>query len=198
MSRLHRSLLCVALAPLLGLASPVAADSHESTETKPAPAPATAQDEGADTETVAGGRDISEARSPRLVWTEMVEIRDKMDEIADDRDMRALVLTPQEQALFVAFSKRIYDLSKELTARTKPDLDRTGTITTHRAMRGFRSSLGEIRAVAASPIHKTLPEELRKMTLQLKGVWKSFPDAETLLGPEALPPAEELRYEYPK
>ena len=196
MSRLHRSLLCVALAPLLGLASPVAADSHESTETKPAPA--VAQDEGAETETVAGGRDISEARSPRLVWTEMVEIRDKMDEIADDRDMRALVLTPQEQALFVAFSKRIYDLSKELTARTKPDLDPTGTIATHRAMRGFRSSLGQIRSVAASPIHKELPEELRKMTLQLKGVWESFPDAETLLGPEALPPVEELRYQYPK
>ncbi len=195
MSRLYRSLLCVALAPLLGLASPVAADSHESTETKPAPA--AAQDEGAETETVAGGRDISEARSPRLVWTEMVEIRDKMDEIADDRDMRALVLTPQEQALFIAFSKRIYDLSKELTARTKPDLDNRWTIITYRAMRGFHASLGEISVVSDSPIQQELPEALRKMTLQLKGVWKSFPDAETLLGPEALPPAEELRYPYP-
>lgn len=188
--------LAALLVPLLGLASASLADSHASAEpSEPAkPAEGTAGTEGGveDAE-VAGGRDISAQRDPKLIWAEMVQIRDKMYEVADDRDMRALVLSPQEQALFVAFSKRLYDLSKELTARTRPDLSDADRIRMHRSMQQFRASLGEIRTIAGSPVHRDLPNSLNSMTLQMKGVWVRFPDAEKVLGPESLPPSEDLK-----
>ena len=193
--------LVALLVPLIALASAARADSHApaaSAEATPKAQPETPEPSGVLTEggvvddEVAGGRDISEKRAPKLVWSEMVEIRDKMSEVADDRDMRALVLSPQEQGLFVAFAKRMFDLSKELDALTRPSLGDADRVRLHRSMQQFRAALGEVRAIAGGLIHRGLPSALDRMSKQMKGIWLRFPDAEKVLGPEGLPPSEEL------
>jgi hypothetical protein len=193
-------------AALLCVSPAVLADSHTASEggeeAKAAPeagaAPESEEGSGVLTEggvvsdEVAGGRDISAERSPKLVWTEMIEVHDKMYEVSDDRDMRAVVMTPQEQALFVAFSKRMYDLSQELATRVRPGLENADRIKVHRAMVSFRSALGEVRAISGSPIHRDLPRALNNMSRAMKGIWLRFPDSEKALGPESLPSTEEL------
>ncbi len=215
MSHVDRSsfVLAALLVALLGPAPAARADSHAADASKPAATEPAEPEEGtsepgaanagaetgesAEPDRVVGGRDISGGRDPKLVWTELVQIRDKMYEVSDERELRNVLLTPQEQALFVAFAKRMYDLSKELGALTRPDLDDAHRIQVHRSMQQFRAVLGEIRTIAGGPVHRDLSDSLLRLTIQMKGLWLQFPDAEKLLGPESLPPAEELKPKYP-
>lgn len=193
MSHLDRSsfVLAALLVALFGLAPAARGDSHSTDASE------TAVTEPAEPDPVVGGRDISAQRDPKLVWLELVQIRNKMYEVSDGRDLRSILLTPQEQALFVAFSKRMYDLSKELGALTRPDLDSAHQIKVYRSMQQFRTALGEIRTIAGGPVHRDLSGTLLRLTIQMKGLWLQFPDPEKLLGPEGLPPAEELASKYP-
>ncbi len=216
MSHVDRSsfVLAALLVALFGLAPAARGDSHEAAASETAaqqPAaseeepsetgaaePASSTTEGSATpDPVVGGRDISAQRDPKLVWTELVQIRDKMYEVSDERELRNVLLTPQEQALFVAFAKRMYDLSKELSALTRPDLDDAHRVQVRRSMQQFRAVLGEIRGIAGGPVHRDLSDALLRLTIQMKGLWLQFPDSEKLLGPERLPPAEALKFKYP-
>ncbi len=218
MSHVDRSsfVLAALLVALFGLAPTARGDSHaaaasETDAQQPAaskeapsetgaaePASSTGGTEGSATpDPVVGGRDISAQRDPKLVWTELVQIRDKMYEVSDERELRNVLLTPQEQALFVAFAKRMYDLSKELSALTRPDLDDAHRVQVRRSMQQFRAVLGEIRGIAGGPVHRDLSDALLRLTIQMKGLWLQFPDSEKLLGPESLPPAEALKFKYP-
>ena len=219
MPHVDRSSLVLAalLVALFGLAPAARGDSHsadasETAATEPAasekgrsetgaagPAAATGvgTEAGAKPDPVVGGRDISAQRDPKLVWMELVQIRDKMYEVSDGRELRSVLLTPQEQALFVAFAKRMYDLSKELHALARPRLDNVHRIRVHRSMQQFRAVLAEVRSIAGGPVHRGLSDTLLRLTLQMKGLWLQFPDPEKLLGPESLPPADELKFKYP-
>jgi len=214
MSHVDRSsfVLAALLVALFGLAPAARGDSHstdasETAATEPvAPEkgtsetgtaePAASTEARAAPDPVVGGRDISAQRDPKLVWLELVQIRNKMYQVSDGRDLRSILLTPQEQALFVAFSKRMYDLSKELGALTRADLDTAHQVKVYRSMQQFRSALGEIRTIAGGPVHRDLSGTLRRLTIQMKGLWLQFPDPEKLLGPEGLPPVEELKPNY--
>lgn len=183
-----RSLTSLVLAVLLLVPALAPADSNEAPASEPAPAQPRKK-------TVAGGRDISTLRDTKLIWTEMLEVLYKIYEVADDRDMRALVLSPQEQALFIAFTKRLYDLGKELIAVTEA-LDPEGKrapVPLRRNMRDFYRDLGELRAVSGGQIHRDIPRELNDVARVMKSIWKSYPDAENRLGPEGLPSYEEIK-----
>ncbi len=218
MSHVDRSsfVLAALLVALFGLAPTARGDSHaaaasetaaqqpaaseeEPSETGAAePASSTGETEGSATpDPVVGGRDISAQRDPKLVWTELVQIRDKMYEVSDERELRNVLLTPQEQALFVAFAKRMYDLSKELNALTHGGMDRVHQSRVRRSMKQFRASLGDLSGVASSFVHRDLSDKLLRMTLQMKGLYQMFPEPEKLLGPEGLPPLEDLKPKYP-
>ena len=191
------SLSCLLAVLLSSLATPVLAQEAAPAPSgeKPAEKPAVAPQPDRN---IAGGRDIGAKRDLPLVWSEMIQVRDKMMEVENKRkDMRAITLSPQEQALFVAYTKRLFDLTKELEVRSRPGLDQTHEVKVHRALKVTRASLGTIRGVAAGPVHRNLPEELRVLAIALKHLYSSFPDPAKTLGPEGLPPAEDLRWERP-
>ena len=190
MSRI--SLSCVLAVLLPALATPALAPSalaQEAASTEPAAKAPESKP------IITGGRDISSQRDLPLVWSEIIQLHDRMVEVENKRsDMRAITLSPQEQALFVAYAKRLYDLTKELDARSRPQLDSTHRVKVHRALRVTHSALGSVRSIAASQIHRDLPEELRVLSISLKGLYGAFPDPPKALGPEGLPTMEELRW----
>jgi len=191
------SLSCLMTALLFVLA-PVAfaQEAPEKTPSEKNQSEKTQSEAAAGDSDIAGGRDISAKRDVKLVWSEMVQIRDKMMEIENERkDMRAVTLSPQEQALLVAYSKRLYDLTKELEVRTRPSLEGASLVRVRRALKTVHAALSTIRGLAAGPIHRELPEELRVLSISLKGLYASFADPEVLLGPEGLPAADDLKWQ---
>ena len=194
MSRVSLSCLLAVLLPVLAAPSPTLAQEAAAPEPAREPAETPAEAPTPDPN-IASGRDISSKRDLPLVWSEIVQVRDKMMEVENKRsDMRAVTLSPQEQALFVAYSKRLHDLTKELDARGRPQLDSAHQVKLRRALRVTQSALGSIRSIAASPVHRDLPEELRVLSISLKVLYAAFPDAPKTLGPEGLPSKEELRW----
>ena len=185
MSRISLSCVLAVLLPVL--ATPALAQEPASTE----PAAKAPESKRA----ITGGRDISSQRDLPLVWSEIIQLHDRMVEVENKRsDMRAITLSPQEQALFVAYAKRLYDLSKELEVRSRPQLDKNHRVKVRRALKVTRGALSDIRSIGASPIHRDLPEEMRGLAISLKGVYQSFPYPLKMLGDEGLPTHEDLRW----